>query len=546
MTSKGVLFILLSGCLSGALAASAVEPPRIAKSGDSGQLIVDGKPFLILGGELGNSSAGTAKQADSILPRLAAMHLNTVLMPVAWEQIEPIEGAFDFSILDHWIDAAREQHLHLVLLWFGSWKNSVSSYAPAWVKQDAKRFPRSESADGEQLEILSTMGTETVRADSGAFSALMKHLKQKDENQRTVLMVQVENEVGYLGRGRDRSAAANQKFADPVPLQLMQELQKRRDSLSPELRMHFNPTAKTWRDVFGDAADEVFMTWNYARYIQAVAEAGKREYVLPMYANCQLPAPGERAGEYPSGGPHTYYLDVYRVIAPSLDFYAPDIYWPNFEYWIDRYKFEGNAVFVPEARMDGAPYNALYAYGESKAFGFSPFGIDSAQAASNAEFGGPNIADVYDALSQLSDMLLSRQASGEVRAVVLHKDSPRPTRTIALGGYLFEAALSRTWPARTLATNDGALIVLQSKPNEFYVGGSGLTVSFGRDPDTDNKLGGIASIEEVSRNASGEWITLRRLNGDQSNQGRQLSMDPHRMQIYRVVLYAADRPAPVN
>ena len=543
MTLKSVLGFLLSGCFSVAIIASAAELPRISKSGDSGQLIVDGKPYLILGGELGNSSAGTAAQADSILPRLVAMHVNTVLMPVAWEQIEPVEGTFDFSILDHWIDTARALHLHLVLLWFGSWKNSVSSYAPAWIKQDVKRFPRAESADGEQLDILSTLGPETLRADSAAFSALMKHLKDKDGNHQTVLMVQVENEVGYLGLGRDRSATANRLYGEPVPQQLLQELQKNRDSFSPELRTHFNSVGKAWRDVFGDASDEVFMAWNYARYMQAVAEAGKREYALPMYANCQLPAPGERAGEYPSGGPHPSYLEIYRVTAPSLDFYAPDIYWPNFEYWIDRYKFSGNAVFVPEARIDSAPYNALYAYGEAKAFGFSPFGIDNELPGSSADSADAGIADVYDVLSQMSDMLLSTQVSGNVRALVLHKDSPRPTRTIALGGYLFEATLSRTWPARTLATDDGAMIAMQSNPNEFYFAGSGLTISFKRDPDTDNKLSGIASIEEVSRNANGTWIVLRQLNGDQSNQGRQLSMDPHRMHIYRVALYATDRPA---
>ena len=542
MTPKGLLVFLFAGCLSGALISNAAEPPKISKSGDIEQLIVDGKPYLILGGELGNSSAGTAAQADSILPQVSGLHVNTVLMPVAWEQIEPTEGTFDFVVLDHWIDVARRHHLHLVLLWFGSWKNGVSSYIPDWVKQDPRRFPRAESADGEQLEILSTLGTESLRADSAAFSALMKHLKTKDENDQTVLMVQVENEVGYLGRGRDRSAGANRLFEEAVPVQLVRDLQRNRDSLSPELRAHFNPTGKTWRDVFGDASDEVFMAWNYARYIQAVAEAGKREYSLPMYVNCQLPAPGERAGEYPSGGPHPYYLEVYRVTAPAIDFYSPDIYWPNFEYWIDRYRFSGNALFVPEARMDGAPFNALYAYGEAKAFGFSPFAIEGVQQSTNAESAEPNIAEVYDTLGQLSDMLLESQESGNLRALVLHKDSPRPTRTIATGGYLFEATLSRSWPARTLATDDGAMIAIQSRPNEFYIAGSGLTISFFRDPDTDNKLSGIASIEEVSRGADGTWITLRRLNGDQSNQGRQLSMDPHRMRIYHVKLYATDRP----
>lgn len=540
MKWTGPFGLLLLGCISGALIASAAEPPRIAKSANGGQLVVGGKPYLILGGELGNSSAGTAALADNILPRLAQMHVNTVLMPVAWEQIEPAEGKFDFSILDHWVAVAREEHLHLVLLWFGSWKNAVSSYAPVWVKQDPKRFPRAESAEGQEIEILSTLGVETRNADSRAFAALMKHLRETDQDQQTVLMVQVENEVGYLGLGRDRSVEANRLFAGAVPSELLQQLQKRRDSLSPELSVHFNPAGKTWREVFGDSADEAFMAWNYASYIEAVAAAGKREYPLPMYVNCQLPAPGERAGEYPSGGPHPYYLAVYRVAAPSLDFYSPDIYWPDFEYWIDRYRFAGNAVFVPEARMDTAPYNALYAYGEAKAFGFSPFAIESVRPSTSETPTGPDIADVYDMLSEMSDMLLSAQASGNMRALVLHRDSPRPTRTTALGGYLFEATLSRSWPARTIVTDNGAMIVIEGGPNEFYVGGSGLSVSFTRDPDTDSKLAGIASIEEVNR-VNGEWVTLRRLNGDQNNQGRQLQMDPHQMRIYRVKLYAIDR-----
>src|SRR5438270_8955453 len=174
----------------------------------SGQLIVKGQPFLILGGELGNSSAGTAAQADGIVPKLAAMHVNTALIPVAWEQIEPKEGSFDFSILDHWIETARVHNLHLVLLWFGSWKNAFSNYAPSWVKSDPKRFPRAESADGKPLEILSTLSMETRRCDSRAFAELMHHVRQEDSEQQTVVMVQVENEGGYLGPGRDRSAAA--------------------------------------------------------------------------------------------------------------------------------------------------------------------------------------------------------------------------------------------------------------------------------------------------------------------------------------------------
>ncbi len=164
-----VFFRVVAGCVLSALLTHASEAPKISKPAAGGQLIVNGKPYLILGGEVGNSSAGTAAQADSILPRIAKLHVNTVLMPVAWEQIEPVEGQFDFSILDHWIDVAREQKLHLVVLWFGSWKNGFSSYVPAWVKKDPKRFPRAVSADGEELDILSTLGRKRRRATGRRF-----------------------------------------------------------------------------------------------------------------------------------------------------------------------------------------------------------------------------------------------------------------------------------------------------------------------------------------------------------------------------------------
>lgn len=540
MKIKRYTLSLIVGSIFFSLVASANELPRLSKLEDGGQLIVSGKPYLILGGELGNSSAGTAAQADTILPRLARMHVNTVLMPVAWEQIEPTEGHLDFSILDHWIDVAREQHLHLVLLWFGSWKNAFSNYAPAWVKQDTRRFPRAISADGVELEILSTLGPETLLADSRAFSNLLTHVREKDSDRQTVLMVQVENEVGYLGRGRDRSTAANRLFQGEVPKALLHQLQDRRASLSPELASHFNPLGWSWKEVFGEASDEVFMAWNYARFIQVVAEAGKRSYPLPMYVNAQLPAPSERAGEYPSGGPHPYYLQVYQAASPAIDLYSPDIYWPNFEYWIQRYRLPGSPVFVPEARLEVAPFNAMYAYGAAKAFGFSPFGIESIEPASDRVGTKSSMEQTYEALSDLTDMLLPAQATGKTQGLVLHADSPRPTQTVALGGYLMEATLSRSWPAKTLLTDNGAMIVIQSASDEFYIAGQGLTVSFTRDPDVDDRLAGIASIEEVSR-IDGGWVTQRRLNGDQSNQGRQLSLAPNQVRIYRVVLYAAER-----
>lgn len=539
MIRSGVRCLLAFTCCAIALVANA-QSAAVRVDAASKQLLADGKPFVIFGGELGNSSAGTAAQADEILPRMAKLHLNTVLMPVAWEQIEPEEGKYDFSILDHWMDVAHEQNLHLVLLWFGGWKNAFSEYAPTWVKADTKRFPRALLADGSPTEILSTFGTETLKCDSHAFAALMAHLREKDAAQHTVLMIQVENEVGYLGPGgRDRSLEANQAFSADVPVELMQKLKARREKLEPELAAHFNPQGKTWSEAFGEAADEAFMAWRYATYIDAVAAAGKKQYDLPIYMNAQLPAYMERAGDYPSGGPHPSDLDLYRVTASHIDFYSPDIYWPEFAYWVNRYKSAGLPVFVPEAGLDTGPYNALYAYGAARAFGFCPFGIDSVRSEKDSSE-EPLIAQVYEALASLGSMLPEAQQSDRTRGIVLYANSLRGTQTVSLGGYLFQASLSRAWGTNALMSQNGAMLLLQTAPDEFLAIGTGLTVRITRDPDTDSKIAGIASIEEVTKADSG-WRVLARLNGDQSNQGRQLSMDPHTVKIYRVRLYAASR-----
>ena len=509
--------------------------PHLRKQGTATQLIVDDKPFLVLAGELGNSSSSGLEYMRPVWPKLAALKLNTVLIPVYWELIEPVEGKFDFTLVDGLIQDARKQNLHLVPLWFASWKNSMSCYAPSWVKTDQQRFPRSQDKNGAGMEILSPFNKENFEADARAFAAFMRHVREVDGNDHTVIMVQVENEIGMIPDSRDRSTVANQLFSERVPAELMNYLSEHKEQLIPEFRTAWAANgfkiSGTWEEVFGKgpATDEVFMAWYFARYVDRVTEAGKKEYSLPMFVNAALIRPGHMPGQYPSAGPLPHLIDIWRAGAPKIDFFSPDIYFQNFAEWVRKYDRSGNAVFIPEA-MPGSvdAVNAMYAIGQHNAIGFSPFSIDSLdEETTNAVTAG------YDLLNQLTPLILNHQGKGTMAGLLPDGPEQRQPQQLRLGNHTLNVTFDRPTAQNTSVLSGGLVIAIA--PDEYVFAGTGLTVTF-EAAGSGDPIVGLLSVDE-GKYVNGQWVVTRRLNGDQTHQGRHLRLPAGKFGIQRIKLY---------
>jgi Domain of unknown function (DUF5597)/Glycosyl hydrolases family 35 len=489
--------------------------PHLSGQGSAKQLIVDGKPFLVLGGELHNSSSSNSEYMRPLWEQLQALNLNTVLAPTFWELVEPEEGVFDFTLVDRLIQDARHYDLRLILLWFGSWKNGMSSYVPAWVKKDYRRFPRVKIQNGQTIEVLSTLVEANWQADARAFAALMRHIREVDSDHHTVIMVQVENEVGVLSDSRDRSDTANSAFAASVSQELIAQLLSHQHELGSELLQRWRASglnyAGSWEELFGAGpeTDEFFMAWNYARYIDKVAAAGRAEYDLSLFVNAWLPRPQQKPGDWPSGGPLPHTLDIWLAGAPHIDIVSPDIYFGDFRAWCQQYTRRGNPLFIPEMRRDESHWNIFYALGQHDAIGTSPFAIDSIDDPAHTSF-----SKNYALLTQLAPLLLEHQGKGEMVGFLL--DEEHPTISCQVNGYELEIVLDQIFHYKS---ERGAGLILAMGPDEFIGAGYGFGVKF-RPTTPGPTYGGILAVDE-GEYRNGKWLPGRRLNGDETAQGQQ-------------------------
>ena len=592
MKMKGMSALGLLVC-GAALTISAIAQmdagvPHLQKQGTATQLIVDGKPFLALAGELTNNAATSLPMMEPIWPKLVEGNLNTALVGVCWSQFEPEEGQFNYTQIDGVIAKARENHFHLVIIWFASWKNGTSSFAPYWVKKDYTRFPRIQINDGKTVsisgpvELLSTFGDATRDADAAAFKALMAHIKQVDGTQHTVMMIQVENEVGVLRDSRDRSPAANRAFAGQVPAELMNYLEAHKNHLMPDLRAAWVANGEkksgTWEGVFGPgkpadveipvetksppmstyehegswkelhwASDEFFMAWNYARYVGKVAEAGKSGYDIPMYVNGWEQQPNEAwPGTFPSGGPLPEVHDIWRAGAPAIDILSPDLYLPYFDVICERWIQNGDPLFIPESGTVAG--NVIMAVGKYNAIGYSPFGVDGGRPIP------PDFAATYGMLNNLAPLILAHQGTGTMTAMrMVQGDSPKQVK---LGNYTLTftyTGRARGLPpqpkggavaspprdpepgAESLPPLEASAIAIATGPDEYYFAGGGMRVDFTANTPGPANVG--LGVVQTGKFVDGKWELTRWIEGDDDAQGEILVLHPgiiERVQLYRM------------
>jgi beta-galactosidase GanA len=518
---------LLSGILLTCVAAPLIaEPlPHLVTKDGKHALIVDGAPFLILGAQTNNSSNYPA-MLPKVWPVIHQLHANTVEIPVAWEQIEPQEGRFDFSWVDTLLNQARQNDVRLVLLWFGTWKNTNPQYAPEWVKNDTRRFAREIRPDGSKHWVMSALGQATLEADKRAFTALMAHLRAADP-QHTVLMMQVENETGSYGIPRDFSREAQRLFAQPIP---------------PELARHAGKSG-TWSQVYGATADQAFNSWYVARYVDQIAAAGKTQLDLPMYVNASLTDPFTLQGVQngASGGPNWNVIDIWKVAAPHIEIEAPDIYSSDcakYAKYIEYYRRADNALLIPETGND-VPFARFFwlALGNG-AIGWSPFGMD-ATGYFNYPLGAKQLdTETLGAFSS-KFALLAPIARDWAKLAFEHptagfaKPQDASDQDAVLGRWKIKARYGLwtfgqpEWhpeapPNPNKVKPVGGAAIIQLGPDEFLVAGSDVRLEFGLDKGTAGENWQILDVDEGTF-ANGRWVMARRWNGDQVDYGINLT-----------------------
>ncbi|WP_070040664.1 DUF5597 domain-containing protein [Robinsoniella peoriensis] len=489
--------------------------PMIKNDNGIPTLYVKGEPFFALSGEIHNSSSSSLQyMEENVWPMLKELHMNSVIVPLYWEAIEPEEGKFDFALLDGLILQARQQNMKLIFLWFGLWKNAESMYVPGWVKQDTKTYFLVKKVSGEKLSTISPLCEAAVKKDANAFAEVMAHIKKTDEEESTVIVMQVENEIGILGSERDYGEMANAVFAAEIPAVLAEKCGKTGD----------------WKTAFGKDAEEYFMAYHYANAVETITAAGQKEYPLPCYVNAWLKQYPWYPGSYPSGGPVKGVHWIWKLAAPSLFTCAPDIYVPYVTDVFEEYSYEGNPLLIPEVRQDvlTASY-CMYAFGKYNAICYSPFGIEDLALPAEAEnrlsaevLSYLNIASsafditgskealsrTYELIENMKPIYLKYRGTSHLQSYCKKSDTDYGT-FLSFEKYDLSIRYAPKIEAKPMAAG----MVYELEANKFLLVGFSSTLTF-RPKAGENMKVDYIKLEEGNI-VNGEWKQGRIMNGDE-------------------------------
>ncbi len=451
---------------------------------------VNGRPFFPLGGQTCNSSGYNDLESATAFQAVKALDGNTLEIPVYWEQIEPQEGDFDFTPVAALLTNARQHDLHLILLWFGTWKNGDMDYVPGWIKTNPQRFHRALTPSGKSTWVLSSHCSANLAADCKAFTALCEYLKENDQAEQTVIAIQVENEPGILGSDRDYGPDGQADFLSQVPDNLVAQIMSAGQGSIFEIWQKAGAQETgSWPDLFGWAAGELMTAWSIASYIDTVAAAGKAVYPLPMYINVWLgeggwAIPGE---SYPSGGAVSKTLDIYKWFTPHIDLIAPDIYigdTQGYESTLVAYTRPDNPLFIPESSPSGSNAWLMFrALTDYNAIGYAFFAVEhilDADGSIRIEY--RQVVDSMRCVAAVIPLLLQFQGSGQIHAIV--QEENQGTQRLLLDGWLGlvtfavsqDDGMPRDWrhlPGRGMRPTGerGRGLVFQVNQNEFYLVG---------------------------------------------------------------------------
>ncbi len=563
------IFSTLFALATAAVLLSAQSIPSLQKVNGKTCLVQDGKPLILLCGELHNSTASSVSymEKEKTFDNLKAIGLNSVIATASWELVEPTEGKYDFTEVDYVIKAAREHDMKVIFIWFGAFKNPFMTYAPTWVKKDVKRFPRAKDEKGNDLEMPCVLSDNMMKADAKAYCAFLSHVKDVDFD-KTVVMIQIENEPGIRGTVRDFSPLAEKAWKANVPDQLISYLKSHDGSLKDDVQQAWDNNGKktkgSWEQVFGKSLTEddgnnpilnqtehFFTAYSYAKYLDYLSSEGKKVYALPTFTNASIFGIASRGRSLGNGCSIPEFFDLYAAGAPSLDILTPNSYMQQIDEICKAFVWNGNPILIPESGVSAL--RGLYVIGEWDAIAFSPFGIDSfaAGASSNPSEAQKNFFDGYNLLSQMYPLIRENIGKDSMRAVYLYNG--HATDTIDMGDYTINFSYGRRGfdigammaPATGGAPGaggraqqqqeprfEGAALLIQVSPDEFYMMGDGVNASFTMKEGVKSSYCGFDKIYE-GEFVDGKFVPGRLLNGDERN----AFLTPGKISALKVTMY---------